>query len=465
MNIRLRKSERHKETLRKLSHDGGNKCCFDCGVRGPLYVVSNFGILVCSGCSAVHRSFQHKVKGITMSEFTEDEIARFALAGNDRAHKVWLSTFSGQLPRTGDVAALKHHVRVIFEERQCWDAQEFTALQNSWEHPNESATPTPPPSTMTRPTAFTLAPPLEAPTAGSGSISAATTPAAPSSTVAPPSGGPSTLPVQTSQEDVFDSLFAPPVQSPPMPQCTTPAAVAGAPPITTSHTPALSAQQQQQQQATVSSIVDDLFAGVSQPVVTSAAGYGATLPPQQSMGCTTGGAMYNFTEHFPRSITAHPQLLPSHPPYQLPQEQQRPAPYAAGSQTGYSPCVGSHQMCVSDFSAQPSPAVNPCQQQGMPGGMFGNSSTPTPLSDPVKSPNYYFNSGAPSTTGCPSANTADPQAYQPSPFPITPPYQQQGWGAPLSFNAPPSQNSNRIVVLSVTKPPIAGPQNSQSLSL
>ncbi|CAM44089.2 putative ADP-ribosylation factor GTPase activating protein [Leishmania braziliensis MHOM/BR/75/M2904] len=421
MNIRQRKSERHKEALRKLSQIGGNKSCFDCGMRGPLYVVSDFGILVCSGCSAVHRSFQHKVKGITMSEFTDDEIARFAVSGNDRARNVWLSTFRDQLPRPGDVIALKTHVRSIFEERRCWNAQEFSALQKLWDHPNEPPSQVPPPLSMTRPTAFSLAPAREVPTAQPGPVSAATAPAPPSSAAAPPTSSAPAPSVRPPQDDIFDCLFAAPVQSPSEPQPTAHAAVATASPMTASHAPIPPARHQP---ATVTSIVGDLFAGVPPPVVQPAGGYSALYPQkpqqqQQSMDFPVHGTRCNFTQGPPSNIMTPPPLQSSQLPYQQQQPQQ--------------------DMIV-----------------------FSTSGAAAPYSAPAQSHNHNLNSVTPSTTVYPSASGAAPQAYQPSPFSSNPPPQQEGWSAPSFSSASPSSNINRIVVLSVTKQQNDRSQNSQS---
>ncbi|AYU83682.1 ADP-ribosylation factor GTPase activating protein, putative [Leishmania donovani] len=463
MNIRQRKSERHKEVLRKLSQNGGNKSCFDCGMRGPLYVVSDFGILVCSGCSAVHRSFQHKVKGITMSEFTDDEIARFSVAGNDRALKVWLSTFHNQLPRSGDVMALKDHVRVVFEERRFLNAQELSALQDSWEHAREQPSQAPPPLSVTRPAESSLASIPEAPTAQPGPVSAPTNPARPP------------------QEDAFDSLFSASVQSSSTPQPTAHAA-APPPPMTTLHAPAPPAPQQP---ATVTSIVADLFAGVPPPVVQPAGGYSAPHPQQQqqqqSMSYPTDGGMYNFTQGPQSSMMAPTQLQSSQLPYQQ-QQQAQPTPYAASGPMVCAPCVGSQHASTFDFAAPSAPAANPYpyqQQQpqpftwGQPApaqlqqqqqhmiGFLGSSGSAAPYAAPAQPQSYNFKSGAPGATAYPSANGAPAQAYQPSPFASNLPPPQEGWGASLSSNASSIPNHNRIVVLSVTKQQNDGPQNPQ----
>ena len=47
-----------------------------------MYVVMQFGIFVCSACSGIHREMNHKVKGISMSTFTDEELKELAAGGN-----------------------------------------------------------------------------------------------------------------------------------------------------------------------------------------------------------------------------------------------------------------------------------------------------------------------------------------------------------------------------------------------
>jgi|688.fasta_scaffold209065_2 hypothetical protein len=68
------------DTLRQLAE---NKSCFDCGEKGTMYcVMQPFGVFVCSACAGVHRDFSHKVKGISMSTFTDEDIKFLTINGN-----------------------------------------------------------------------------------------------------------------------------------------------------------------------------------------------------------------------------------------------------------------------------------------------------------------------------------------------------------------------------------------------
>ena len=47
-----------------------------------MYVVSGFFVFVCSACAGIHREITHKVKGISMSVFSEQELKDIAENGN-----------------------------------------------------------------------------------------------------------------------------------------------------------------------------------------------------------------------------------------------------------------------------------------------------------------------------------------------------------------------------------------------
>ena len=60
-----------------------NKSCFDCQQKGTMYcVMAPFFVFVCSGCAGVHRELNNKVKGISMSNFSEVETDALKQHGN-----------------------------------------------------------------------------------------------------------------------------------------------------------------------------------------------------------------------------------------------------------------------------------------------------------------------------------------------------------------------------------------------
>jgi hypothetical protein len=128
MAVQKKRAEKIKDELRKISLQEENKTCFDCGMRGPLYIVTDFTILVCSTCSAIHRSLQHKVKGISMSEFTDEEVAGVRVGGNGRAAKVWMHNRNRNLPAPSDERGIKDFIRQCFVERRYFNEREYEAM-------------------------------------------------------------------------------------------------------------------------------------------------------------------------------------------------------------------------------------------------------------------------------------------------------------------------------------------------
>ena len=47
-----------------------------------MYCVINFHVFVCSACAGIHREMNHKVKGISMSVFTDQELKDLTANGN-----------------------------------------------------------------------------------------------------------------------------------------------------------------------------------------------------------------------------------------------------------------------------------------------------------------------------------------------------------------------------------------------
>ncbi len=89
-------SERRAREIRDLqSAEESNKRCFDCGQRGPTYVNVTVGSFVCTRCSGTLRGLNppHRIKSLSMSSFTADEVAMMRGRGNAWARKVYLGLY------------------------------------------------------------------------------------------------------------------------------------------------------------------------------------------------------------------------------------------------------------------------------------------------------------------------------------------------------------------------------------
>jgi len=98
-----------KTTLRKGKQDdkfslairdiqasqAANKKCFDCEQRGPTYINTTIGSFVCTKCSGMLRGINppHRIKSISMSSFSADEVEMMRNRGNAWCAAVWLGLF------------------------------------------------------------------------------------------------------------------------------------------------------------------------------------------------------------------------------------------------------------------------------------------------------------------------------------------------------------------------------------
>eukprot|EP00096_Caligus_rogercresseyi_P011890 TRINITY_DN482_c0_g2_i3.p1 TRINITY_DN482_c0_g2~~TRINITY_DN482_c0_g2_i3.p1 ORF type:complete len:667 (-),score=212.88 TRINITY_DN482_c0_g2_i3:835-2835(-) len=101
-----------------------NKRCFDCRQRGPNYVNISVGAFVCTKCSGMLRGVTppQRIKSISMSTFTNDDVSLVDSRGNLWCQKVWLATYSGGLDEEdlsglGD-EMLKQHILDKYEKKR-----------------------------------------------------------------------------------------------------------------------------------------------------------------------------------------------------------------------------------------------------------------------------------------------------------------------------------------------------------
>lgn len=94
-----------------------NKKCFDCHEKGPTTIVSNLGVFVCSSCSGLHRELNHKVKGISVSVFNEQELDFIEQNGNENAQNLWMADWNKSLypePDKKDVTKMKEFFKMKY---------------------------------------------------------------------------------------------------------------------------------------------------------------------------------------------------------------------------------------------------------------------------------------------------------------------------------------------------------------
>ncbi len=85
--------EEFQKVLRSIQRRPENKHCCDCTERLPQYVNLEFNTFVCMNCSGVHRELNHRVKGITLSNFSEEEVRNLQQGGNQACNDLYLAKY------------------------------------------------------------------------------------------------------------------------------------------------------------------------------------------------------------------------------------------------------------------------------------------------------------------------------------------------------------------------------------
>ncbi|XP_059480423.1 arf-GAP domain and FG repeat-containing protein 1 isoform X2 [Neocloeon triangulifer] len=95
MATKKKQDEKNLKLLRELTSMACNKHCFDCQQRGPTYVNMTIGSFVCTTCSGLLRGLTppHRVKSISMTSFTDEEITLLKSRGNEYCRRVWLGLY------------------------------------------------------------------------------------------------------------------------------------------------------------------------------------------------------------------------------------------------------------------------------------------------------------------------------------------------------------------------------------
>lgn len=98
--------------------DKSNKRCANCGELGPVYICMEFLTFICTDCAGIHRELSHKVKSISMSNWTKEEIDRIESMGGNATDKLkFLSCYepnSFQQPLSANRDRLREFIRAKY---------------------------------------------------------------------------------------------------------------------------------------------------------------------------------------------------------------------------------------------------------------------------------------------------------------------------------------------------------------
>ncbi|XP_078527010.1 arf-GAP domain and FG repeat-containing protein 2 [Lissotriton helveticus] len=100
-----------------------NRLCAECGSRGVTYVDISEGSFVCTACSGALRGLNppHRVKSISMTTFTEQEVTFLQSRGNEVCRKIWMGLYDSQsstMPDSRDPQKVKEFLQEKYEKKR-----------------------------------------------------------------------------------------------------------------------------------------------------------------------------------------------------------------------------------------------------------------------------------------------------------------------------------------------------------
>ncbi|KAK3151490.1 hypothetical protein QOZ80_3AG0246570 [Eleusine coracana subsp. coracana] len=116
-----KEEERNERIVRGLLKLPPNRRCVNCNGLGPQYVCTTFWTFVCIACSGIHREFTHRVKSVSMSTFSTQEVEALQKGGNQRARESFLKDFDTQkmrLPDSSNISSLREFIKAVYVERR-----------------------------------------------------------------------------------------------------------------------------------------------------------------------------------------------------------------------------------------------------------------------------------------------------------------------------------------------------------
>lgn len=125
---RRKQQEGSQKALRELLSQPSNKKCLECDQRGPTYVDVTIGSFVCTSCGGILRGLNppHRIKSISMTNFTPAEITFIESRGNEWCRAVYLAKYdeqSGAKPDgKADSSKLKQFMELKYEQKRWYES-------------------------------------------------------------------------------------------------------------------------------------------------------------------------------------------------------------------------------------------------------------------------------------------------------------------------------------------------------
>ncbi|XP_059187541.1 arf-GAP domain and FG repeat-containing protein 1a isoform X6 [Centropristis striata] len=122
-SAKRKQEEKHLKMLREMTSLPPNRKCFDCDQRGPTYANMTVGSFVCTSCSGILRGLNppHRVKSISMTTFTQQEIEFLQKHGNEVCKRIWLGLYDDRttsIPDFREPQKVKEFLQEKYEKKR-----------------------------------------------------------------------------------------------------------------------------------------------------------------------------------------------------------------------------------------------------------------------------------------------------------------------------------------------------------
>lgn len=122
-SAKRKQEETHLKMLREMTSLPANRKCFDCDQRGPTYVNMTVGSFVCTTCSGILRGLNppHRVKSISMTTFTQQEIEFLQKHSNEVCKHIWLGLYDNRtsvVPDFREPQKVKEFLQEKYEKKR-----------------------------------------------------------------------------------------------------------------------------------------------------------------------------------------------------------------------------------------------------------------------------------------------------------------------------------------------------------
>ncbi|KAM9732967.1 arf-GAP domain and FG repeat-containing protein 1a isoform 10-T10 [Menidia menidia] len=123
VSAKRKQEEKHLKMLREMTSLPPNRKCFDCDQRGPTYANMTVGSFVCTSCSGILRGLNppHRVKSISMTTFTQQEIEFLQKHGNEVCKQIWLGLYddrTSSVPDFREPQKVKEFLQEKYEKKR-----------------------------------------------------------------------------------------------------------------------------------------------------------------------------------------------------------------------------------------------------------------------------------------------------------------------------------------------------------